>query len=61
MAQTPASLMIKTPTENEVLAKIEQINDSVTKNAVMALFFWRMATQTIVSNEPTLPSSQRSS
>ena len=43
-----AALMIKTDSENEVLAKIEQVSDTATKNALRSLFFWRMATQTIV-------------
>ena len=43
-----ASITIKANTENEVLAKIEQVNDTATKNALLALFFWRLATQAVV-------------
>ena len=36
-------------TENEVLTRIEQIGDIVTRNAVRAIFFWRLGSQGVVS------------
>jgi len=42
------NVFIQAPSENEVLAKIEQIADVTTKNALLALFYWRLATQQAV-------------
>ena len=43
-----ATLMIQTLKEEEILAQIEQVNDAQTRRALKSMFFWRMATQSIV-------------
>jgi len=53
MADRSATLMIKTDTEDEVLAKIERIDDVLTKRALMSIFFWRLATQAVVAQPST--------
>ena len=52
------NLLIQAPTENEVLAKIEAVSDVSIRNALLAIFFWRLATQQAVA-EPVVskPSS----
>ena len=42
------AVMIKTLTDNEVLAKIEMIPDEVTRAAIKALFWMRVAEQQAV-------------
>jgi hypothetical protein len=42
------TVMIKTLTDNEVLAKIEMIPDEVTRSALKALFWMRLAEQQAV-------------
>ena len=39
------NVFIKADSENEVLAKIEAISDVSIRNALLALFYWRVATQ----------------
>ena len=39
------NVFIQAPSENEVLAKIEAISDVGIRNALLALFYWRLATQ----------------
>lgn len=52
------NLFIQAPSENEVLAKIEAVADTGIRNALLAIFFWRLATQQAVE-EPVIskPSS----
>jgi len=52
------NVFIQAPSENEVLTKIEMVNDVVIKNALLALFYWRLATQQAVQPQN---SSNRSS
>jgi len=42
------NLLIKAPTENDVLTKIEAIGDLAVRNAMLSLFWWRLAAQTAV-------------
>lgn len=53
------NVFIKAPTENEVLAKIEQIADQTIRNALLSFFFWRVASQSVVSDRSS--SDRRSS
>ena len=48
MANDSTPPLIIANTENEVLAKIEMVNDVVTRNALRSLFFWRLGTQAAV-------------
>ena len=47
-----SNVFIQAPSENEVLTKIEMVNDVVTKNALLALFYWRLGTQEAVAPPP---------
>ena len=48
MANESTPPLIIANTENEVLARIEMVNDVVTRNALRSLFFWRLGTQSAV-------------
>lgn len=47
------NVFIQAPSENEVLAKIEHVGDTAIKNALLALFYWRLGTQQ--ATEPPKP------
>ena len=44
-----SNVFIQAPSENEVLTKIEMVNDVVTKNALLALFYWRLGAKEAVT------------
>ena len=46
------NVLITAPSENEVLTKIEAISDVSIRNAMLALFWWRMGTQEAVAPAP---------
>ena len=46
------NVFIQAPSENEVLTKIEMVNDAVLKNALLALFYWRLGTQQATTPPP---------
>ena len=48
-----SNVFIQAPSENEVLTKIEMVNDVVTKNALLALFYWRLGAKEAVTPPPT--------
>ena len=50
---THSAPLVTAPSENEVLAKIEMVADATTRNALLAIFFWRMGTRAIT--EPAQP------
>jgi len=47
-----SNVFIQAPSENEVLTKIEHVNDVAIKNALLALFYWRLGTQEAVKPPP---------
>jgi hypothetical protein len=47
------NVFIQAPSENEVLAKIEHVGDVAVKNALLALFYWRLGTQQAVEPPTT--------
>ena len=51
------NVLITAPSENEVLTKIEMISDVTIRNALLALFWWRLATQEAVAPPRPEPSS----
>ena len=46
------NVFIQAPSENDVLTKIEHVNDVAIKNALLALFYWRLGTQEAVAPPP---------
>ena len=50
------NVFIQAPSENDVLTKIEHVNDVTIKNALLALFYWRLGTQEAVT--PSQPATQ---
>ncbi len=52
---TQTAPLVTAPTENEVLAKIEMVADVTTRNALLAIFFWRLGTRAITEEKsPTV-------
>ena len=44
---TQSAPLVTAPSENEVLAKIEMVADATTRNALLAIFFWRLGTRAV--------------
>jgi len=51
------NILIRADTEQEVLAKIEQVPDKFTRNAILSLFWWKLAQTAAVSPSTNKPSS----
>ena len=43
------NVFIQAPSENEVLTKIEMVQDVAIRNALLALFYWRLGSQQAVA------------
>ena len=46
------NVLITAPSENEVLTKIEAVSDVRIRDALLALFWWRLGTQEAVAPVP---------
>ena len=52
--------LVITPSENQVLTKIEMVSDLTVRNALLSMFFWRLGTQSAVNSSVQLTTKHSS-